>query len=939
MKKNFLLLILALTLVVSGLSVSSLSAESIYVRKVVSVVYDDSGSMSAQGSMNWSYANYAMQTLCGLLNADDELYITYMSSPGTSAMPADFSTNRQTAVDNIRTTITSGNTPQSAVVTAQDKLVAVHNDNSSNGMNNIEYWLVVISDGKFNETGVFGQAELDTTLQTFSQTQIDNGMDLHTIYLAIGSNAIQATNEPSLNITGKKCDDGKAIVSVLSELSNDISGRYSISKDGITLINDTTVEVASGIPLQSIAILLQNSSAALQSIVSADGTVMNVVQQVSLKYPEKTGWTSDSSLNGNEFLVQNTGKNMPAGKYTLTFSGKVDSNALDIMVEPALEPHIAVLQNGKEVTDLSLLHQSDTIDIQMKIYESGTNNEVDIALLKGAVTYSVGIKENDAVISSTDTMALPGITLKNLKTQIYGTLTFGNFLPMTAQVEMTPSVAATVPVTVSPAVSPTVTPASQPETQPQDTIYGLIVEAPDNNVVDRNDLSGNTAVIRFVLTGNGVPLTKEESQKVSFVVSVDRKIPYSLKLEDDGSYTFRPLPQWPPLFYPTGTFTVIGTLADSVTKSGQFEISSVHIISDLLTLLLPLLLLLYILFYLTRNRFKKGFITRKIYFILDGTAREGSKSQVLVTALTGWWQFFLHSSFKKHTNLTFSAARKGEVSVKYHFQKSIKYQVAPLTDNFSEIEKIFSGDLWKSGTDFEKNIRISETKALYLQHPNNVTVYYMRMWRKRSKKRSKTEQAFQKKDNVVYMYEQGDEGISYNTYVELKKDALCIAAGTVISAKPVFRMKMLHTLSEVRIDTVYSGLLFPGDIVYVGEHGGRVTADEYFKKTELEQDDINEITSSVVNTSVVVGVDGFYPMPLGRHVLLFLQDSEWKFEGIDQKIYTCLGGYDGIFYQQSDKTTYVNPLPDSSGIHESLEELCMNGGRLAITIRELSESE
>ena len=45
-------------------------------RKIVSVVYDDSGSMDGD---KWAYANYAMQSFCGMLNSDDQLFITYMS--------------------------------------------------------------------------------------------------------------------------------------------------------------------------------------------------------------------------------------------------------------------------------------------------------------------------------------------------------------------------------------------------------------------------------------------------------------------------------------------------------------------------------------------------------------------------------------------------------------------------------------------------------------------------------------------------------------------------------------------------------------------------------------------------------------------------------------------------------------------------------------------
>ncbi len=52
------------------------TAESMYIRKIVSVVYDDSGSMRSQD--RWANANYAMQMFCGMLNSEDQLYVTYM---------------------------------------------------------------------------------------------------------------------------------------------------------------------------------------------------------------------------------------------------------------------------------------------------------------------------------------------------------------------------------------------------------------------------------------------------------------------------------------------------------------------------------------------------------------------------------------------------------------------------------------------------------------------------------------------------------------------------------------------------------------------------------------------------------------------------------------------------------------------------------------------
>ena len=45
-------------------------------KKIISIVYDDSGSMSMDGEKKWAYANYAMQTFAALLNGQDELYLT-----------------------------------------------------------------------------------------------------------------------------------------------------------------------------------------------------------------------------------------------------------------------------------------------------------------------------------------------------------------------------------------------------------------------------------------------------------------------------------------------------------------------------------------------------------------------------------------------------------------------------------------------------------------------------------------------------------------------------------------------------------------------------------------------------------------------------------------------------------------------------------------------
>ena len=107
------------------------SAESLYIRKIVSVVYDDSGSMEGD---KWAYANYATQAFCGMLNSEDQLFITYMSHSQSKSNykpeKADLSKSKiQKSVDSIRKHTDSGSTPFGAVETAFRQLKSAKDSN------------------------------------------------------------------------------------------------------------------------------------------------------------------------------------------------------------------------------------------------------------------------------------------------------------------------------------------------------------------------------------------------------------------------------------------------------------------------------------------------------------------------------------------------------------------------------------------------------------------------------------------------------------------------------------------------------------------------------------------------------------------------------------------------------------------------------------------
>ena len=109
----------------------TINAESLRCKKIISVVYDDSGSMSGN---NEAYANYSMQTFAAMVNKGDELYITYMSDCMNSRRID--TSDLLNAVGNIRNHASNGNTPYEAVETAMNRLkqskdsVPTHNTGS-----------------------------------------------------------------------------------------------------------------------------------------------------------------------------------------------------------------------------------------------------------------------------------------------------------------------------------------------------------------------------------------------------------------------------------------------------------------------------------------------------------------------------------------------------------------------------------------------------------------------------------------------------------------------------------------------------------------------------------------------------------------------------------------------------------------------------------------
>ena len=164
--------------------------------------------------------------------------------------------------------------------------------------------------------------------------------------------------------------------------------------------------------------------------------------------------------------------------------------------------------------------------------------------------------------------------------------------------------------------------------------------------------------------------------------------------------------------------------------------------------------------------------------------------------------------------------------------------------------------------------------------------------------------------DALYSYWKTARAKVYHSIDELAEASSVIVAGECVSAKAVYQMDNIYTLSEIRIIDVYKGNLTAGDIIHVVEMGGRDSYGEYSKHCFTDEKDFETLTYPD-SYKVVCGADGFWPMKEGEQVLLFLGNTTGFLKEVDGTLYDIIGDYEGKLYLQSDGT-YSRPSPSET---------------------------
>ena len=438
--KRIVTIVLAIVIICSSLSIClpvTVSAESLYIRKIVSVVYDDSGSMTGD---KWAYANYAMQTFCGMLNSEDQLFITYMRyakdnmyDPEKIDLSAECI---QESVNSIRNHNDSGKTPYIAVEKAYNKLKSINDSNP-----NTQYWLVVITDGAFDECNSMSKEKkkdfLNEHFKDYAESVMPNGTNPQITFLGIGD-VVPPDEDQNKGIFTYAASNALGIISAMSNMADKISGRTRLQKDDIKKIDDKTIQVSSSIPLLNIVAFVQGSQAKVTDAVYSNEMNIPISRNVSLSYPKY------SDLVGGAFLIGDSKNVIDSGTYNITFDQNVDLSNVIILFEPALEMRMAVTVNGNKISDyreLDTLMENDKVSVLCKIYEMGTDKEVDPSRMPPKTTFEISILENGKVVNQTTEkdMTLSDYTLKNIDTEINAAVTIQGFNPIAYSVKFTPT--------------------------------------------------------------------------------------------------------------------------------------------------------------------------------------------------------------------------------------------------------------------------------------------------------------------------------------------------------------------------------------------------------------------------------------------------------------------------------------------------------------------
>lgn len=358
-----------------------------YKKKIVAVVYDNSGSMSSDPSdVRTPYAKYAMASLIGALYDEDELYIVPMNPRNKHEYyRVDLTKDRTEAYNDAEkeglfrdsADIPNGEfngTPPKSVTTAQQLLIQhgmkTRDEAVTSGESDAEYWLIIMTDGEFTDS--------PNVIDVVRRATEGGYSDVHVDYLAIGSEAkpISASDKAMLQqemvFYSHTAADKTQIVSEMEDILAEMSGRYKVPASAIAKSGKTvTVDLDRfGFSASSVCVIMQNCGRRLTGVTYNGKSITPATQSV-LDTAAISGLAS-----GYTALMRGT---FTGGKMVLTFDGPLDASSVTVLAEPMIQIKAYAEYKGARIDRLGIRHTlkpGDQLVVKYQVVDKLTGSEL-----------------------------------------------------------------------------------------------------------------------------------------------------------------------------------------------------------------------------------------------------------------------------------------------------------------------------------------------------------------------------------------------------------------------------------------------------------------------------------------------------------------------------------------------------------------------------------
>lgn len=338
--------------------------------RVVSLVYDDSGSM--RNNDRWKYANYALQSLVALLDEKDTFSYVPMSKPNDPLNISLTKDKRQTEIEGIGAWKTYLNTPFSAVETAMQ---SIKKEADIDGKR--EFWLIVLTDGAFNDLEkdkVGGKEQITQKLAQFKKEMDAKKISLHPILITMEEdlgqqekaqlNTFKEIWKKEINgVTMPSSGEG-GIVKSVNQVAALVANRdpfSSVESIVKTKVVGKKVEITTPFPLKRMTLVRQSPSL-------PDYQVTQISKPLQLQSSFSIHAPGEAKLFGNIVHISTENEEViKPGTYTIEVDRDIEKEGLQVLVEPALNYTVSTYdKEDKDRKNVEEMYEDVTAVIEAK---------------------------------------------------------------------------------------------------------------------------------------------------------------------------------------------------------------------------------------------------------------------------------------------------------------------------------------------------------------------------------------------------------------------------------------------------------------------------------------------------------------------------------------------------------------------------------------------